>query len=253
MSVMRSPRGVDSMTMGMTESGRAEDRREEGREREEVEGEAEAPARRVMPRMRDCRRKKVCIVWLSVAVCRMGADAWVGRGGGGISDRCTESVWDLARCCSSEVAPPPSPKRRKKVQHAMQHSMSQIDSHSLYPTQPHAQVVQTTPIHCLRYDRPQSGCHFQVMEDPPSPPPSSLLLQALRLPSCHRHAASPRYASLSCLRVGLFFFSLSSFEILTVLCAHSKIPLIPVLNSPATPPSKPSVLGSPPFLLPSLS
>jgi len=64
---MRSPRGVDSMTMGMTESGRAGGRQEEGRrEGEEVEGMGAKAAR---PTARDCRRKKVCHILICLWRC----------------------------------------------------------------------------------------------------------------------------------------------------------------------------------------
>lgn len=66
--MIRSPRGVDSMTMGMTESGRVEGRQEEeGRRREGEEVEEEGP-KAARPTARDWRRKKVCIVMASVAV-----------------------------------------------------------------------------------------------------------------------------------------------------------------------------------------
>ena len=103
MSVIRSPRGVDSMTMGMTESGRAEDRQEEeGRRREGEEGEEEG-AEGARPR----RRKKVCIVF---GVCgSVGVGVWVGDGAW-VSHQCRGDSQLFGQVMLLHLPP-----RRKKV------------------------------------------------------------------------------------------------------------------------------------------
>lgn len=99
MSVIRSPRGVDSMTMGMTESGRAEGRQEEEGRRREGEEVEEEGAKAARPR----RRKKVCIVF---GVCgSVGVGVWVGDGAWA-SHQCRGTVSFSGRscCCTSLLA-----------------------------------------------------------------------------------------------------------------------------------------------------
>ncbi len=65
---MRSPRGVDSVTMGMTESVRVEGGQARGEEVEDGEEGLKA-ARGAMLTARDCRRNRVCNILTSMAVC----------------------------------------------------------------------------------------------------------------------------------------------------------------------------------------